>query len=84
MSHIHIQYFKTGIGEFILGSFEGQLCLLDYRYRKMRQAVDALAIVIPCYRIVGGRGELVGYSGGLAVKRRLLQLEQGSSNFFEI
>ncbi|NLA50403.1 MAG: methylated-DNA--[protein]-cysteine S-methyltransferase [Bacteroidales bacterium] len=174
MSHIHIQYFKTGIGELILGSFEGQLCLLDYRYRKMRQAVDerirkglnteftekddevlslirmqleeylsgnrtrfdlpllmvgtgfqkavwnaltevpygktatyldlakslgnkkavravaaanganALAIVVPCHRVVGSRGELTGYSGGLAVKQRLLQLEQGGRNLFEI
>jgi methylated-DNA-[protein]-cysteine S-methyltransferase len=172
MNHIHIQYFKTGIGELMLGSFEGQLCLLDYRYRKMRQAVDdrirkglnaefieqddevisrarmqleeylsgnrtrfdlpllmvgtgfqksvwnaltevpygktatyldlaktlgnekavravaganganALAIVIPCHRIVGSHGELVGYSGGLAVKQRLLQLEQGSRKLF--
>ncbi len=173
MNQVHIQYIQTEIGELMLGSFEGQLCLLDYRYRKMRQAVDdrirrglnaefaenddevlsrariqleeyfsgnrtrfdlpllmvgtgfqkavwtalnevpygktatyldlakilgnekavravaaanganALAIVIPCHRIVGSRGELLGYSGGLAVKQRLLQLEQGSRNLFE-
>ena len=174
MKHqIHIQYFKTGIGELILGSFEGQLCLMDYRYRKMRQAVDdriakglkaefteqedalllqarvqleeylqrkrtrfdlpllmvgtgfqkavwtalaevpygttatyldlakslgkekavravaaanganALAILIPCHHVVGSQGELVGYSGGLAVKQRLLQLEQGSRTLFD-
>jgi methylated-DNA-[protein]-cysteine S-methyltransferase len=45
---------------------------------------NALAIVVPCHRIVGSRGELTGYSGGLAVKQRLLQLEQGSRNLFEI
>lgn len=173
MNHIHIQYFKTGTGELKLGSFEGHLCLLDYRYRKMRQAVDdrirrglkaeftekddevlsqariqleeylsgnrtrfdlpllmvgtgfqkavwtalaevpygktvtyldlakilgnekavravaganganALAIVIPCHRIVGSQGELTGYSGGLAAKQRLLHLEQGSRNLFD-
>lgn len=173
MNQVHIQYFKTGIGELILGSFEGQLCLLDYRYRKMRQAVDerirkglnseftekddvvlsrarmqleeylsgnrtrfdlpllmvetgfqkavwtaltevpygktatyldlaktlgnekavravaganganALAIVIPCHRIVGSHGELTGYSGGLAIKQRLLQLEQCSQKLFD-
>lgn len=40
MTTINIQYHKTKIGELILGSFEGKLCLLDFRYRKMRDAVD--------------------------------------------
>ena len=40
MKHISIQYCKTKIGELILGSFEGKLCLLDFRYRKMRKSVD--------------------------------------------
>lgn len=173
MNHIYIQYFKTGIGELILGSFEGQLCLLDYRYRQMRQAMDdrikkglnaeflehedeiitqariqleeylsgkrtrfdlpllmvgtgfqkavwnalvevpygktatyldlakslgnekavravaaanganALAIAVPCHRIVGSHGELTGYSGGLAVKQRLLQLEHKAGNLYD-
>ncbi len=38
--NIHISYYKTKIGELILGSFEGKLCLLDFRYRKMRTTVD--------------------------------------------
>lgn len=40
MSQINIQYYKTKIGELILGSFDNQLCMLDYRYRKMRNTVD--------------------------------------------
>ncbi len=40
MNQINIQYYKTRIGELILGSFEGKLCLLDFRYRKMRKIVD--------------------------------------------
>ena len=40
MNVINIQYCKTKIGELILGSFEGKLCLLDFRYRKMRKSVD--------------------------------------------
>jgi methylated-DNA-[protein]-cysteine S-methyltransferase len=40
MNQIHIQYYKTKIGELILGSFEDNLCMLDFRYRKMRSAVD--------------------------------------------
>ncbi len=37
---IRVQYLKTSIGELILGSFEDQLCLCDWRYRKMRAAID--------------------------------------------
>ena len=41
MNYINIQYYKTKIGELILGSFEDHLCLLDFRYRKMRISVDS-------------------------------------------
>jgi methylated-DNA-[protein]-cysteine S-methyltransferase len=40
MDYINIQYYKTKIGELILGSFNENLCLLDFRYRKMRWTVD--------------------------------------------
>ncbi|MDR7926064.1 methylated-DNA--[protein]-cysteine S-methyltransferase [Acidithiobacillus thiooxidans] len=40
MNSINIQYHKTKIGELILGSFDDRLCLLDFRYRKMRTTVD--------------------------------------------
>ncbi|MFC3150730.1 methylated-DNA--[protein]-cysteine S-methyltransferase [Litoribrevibacter euphylliae] len=166
MNQINIQYFKHPYAEFVLGSYEGQLCLCDFRYRKMRTSVDnricrglnasfverndevlertktqleeyflgersefdlplllvgtdfqksvwqaleqvkygetasymdlavtignegavravgtanganALAIIIPCHRIIGRNGELVGYGGGLPLKKRLLELEQ--------
>jgi len=169
MNAINIQYDKTKIGELILGSFEGKLCLLDFRYRRMRKTVDhrikkglnadfvekddgvlkktreqldaylngdrkefdvpllmvgtdfqksvweallkvpygltstyldlakkinnakavravasanganAMSLVIPCHRIIGSDGELVGYGGGLPVKKRLLKLEKALS-----
>lgn len=37
---------------------------------------NALSIFIPCHRIIGSSGELVGYAGGLPAKQRLLELEQ--------
>jgi len=40
MNQINIQYFKTNYGEFILGSYDGKLCMVDFRYRKMRKTVD--------------------------------------------
>ncbi len=165
MKQINIQYYTTKIGELIAGSFDEKLCLLDFRYRKMRTAVDnrlknglkaefveqddalltrtkaqldeylneerrefdipllmvgtkfqkkvwtalmrvpygttssylklaqeignpkavravaganganAIGLIIPCHRIIGSNGELVGYGGGLPVKKRLLKLE---------
>ena len=36
---------------------------------------NPLAIVIPCHRVIGANGSLVGYAGGLAFKQALLELE---------
>ena len=166
---IFIQYYKTSIGELIVGSFENQLCVLDFRYRKMRNTIDqriltrlnafyfeketpllrtarlqieaylkgernefslplkmvgssfqlkvwnallaipygtiisylelavqignkkavravananganALALVVPCHRVIGSTNKLVGYAGGLAAKKKLLKLEVAHS-----
>ena len=165
MPHISILSYKSPIGELLLGSFEGKLCLADMKYRKMRTTIDAriqnglkanyveersgvmeetikqmeayfagerkafdipllmvgsdfqksvwealmqipygatasylelaknignkkavravasanganaIAILIPCHRIIGSNGELVGYAGGLPAKKKLLALE---------
>ncbi len=167
-NRVNITYYKTKIGELILGSYAGKLCLLDFRYRRMRTSVDnrikkllqadfiegedeiiaetkkqideylegkrqdfnipilllgtdfqkqvwnellnvnygetatyldiakridnpkavratasanganAIALVIPCHRIIESNGDLGGYGGGLAVKKRLLNLEAKS------
>jgi len=37
---------------------------------------NQLAIVIPCHRVIGANGELVGYAGGVARKRWLLEHER--------
>jgi methylated-DNA-[protein]-cysteine S-methyltransferase len=166
MNTIITQYHQTPIGEFIVGSLDDKLCLLDYRYRRMRQAVDkrlqkglnatfvegisetnqlaikqldeflagkrqafdlplapvgtdfqhavwqalmeipfgetwsyaelakhlgdpnavravatanganAIAIIIPCHRVIGSDGSLTGYAGGLPAEKKLLTLER--------
>ena len=165
MNSIQFQYYQSPLGELILGSFEGKLCLCDWRYRKARRAIDsrlqkglkallieenspilkktkqqlneyfnhqrktfelptltvgtdfqksvwhaladvpfgdtstylklaetiknktairavananganALSIIIPCHRIIGSNGNMVGYAGGLPAKAKLLSLE---------
>lgn len=171
MSTIATHTIKTTIGELVMGVYEGQLCMLDYRYRKMRVAIDrrislglkasieerddplfaevtaqveaylmgereqfdlptlwvgsdfqqlvwqalmqipygrtmsyadlahklqcpkairsvananganALALIVPCHRVIGSDGKLTGYAGGIGIKKRLLGLES-SQMFF--
>jgi len=38
---------------------------------------NPLSIVVPCHRVVGSKGALTGYAGGLERKRILLDLEAG-------
>ena len=53
----------------------------EYGDAKMVRAVasaiakNPILIVVPCHRVIGSDGSLVGYSGGLATKRQLLELE---------
>ena len=39
---------------------------------------NPIPIIIPCHRVVGADGSLTGFGGGLAIKRRLLDLETGA------
>jgi methylated-DNA-[protein]-cysteine S-methyltransferase len=39
-------------------------------------ARNPLPIVIPCHRVIGSDGSLVGFGGGLEIKRKLLDLER--------
>jgi methylated-DNA-[protein]-cysteine S-methyltransferase len=162
---IKIEYYKTSFGELILGDYDNMLCLCDWRYRKMRDTIDAriknhlksqfveenssliqdvklqldqyfkrdrtefdipllltgtefqkkvwyalqqipygktmtylelsaklgdlnairavasanganaFAIIVPCHRIIGSNGSMVGYAGGMEAKMKLLILE---------
>jgi methylated-DNA-[protein]-cysteine S-methyltransferase len=40
VNKVYIQYYQTALGELMLGSFSEKLCLCDWRYRKMRTAID--------------------------------------------
>jgi len=168
-NQIQIQYYKSPIGEMLLGSYDNKLCIADWQYRKMRTTIDnriqkglkaeyieeasevisetikqmeeyfnlerkeftvplllvgtdfqksvwqglietpfgttssyldlskrignekavravasanganSISILVPCHRIIGSTGDLVGYAGGLEAKKKLLEIE---SNFF--
>ena len=38
---------------------------------------NPVSIIVPCHRVVGSGGALVGYAGGLDAKQMLLDLEKG-------
>lgn len=166
--HIITQYYKSPFGELILGTYQNELVICDWRYRKMRDAIDtriqknlqanyqtgksavinqtisqleeyfteqresfdiplklvgtafqqkvwqalmkipfgetetylglskklgnekairavatanganAISILVPCHRIIGSDQSLVGYAGGLAAKKKLLELEKSA------
>ena len=39
---------------------------------------NPVSIVVPCHRVVGSSGKLIGYAGGLSRKQVLLELERGA------
>ncbi len=36
---------------------------------------NKISLIIPCHRVIGARGNLTGYGGGIERKRKLLELE---------
>lgn len=39
---------------------------------------NRIPIIIPCHRVIGSNGKLVGYDGGLLIKENLLNLEKNN------
>ena len=46
-----------------------------YRAVGMTNKINPIAIFIPCHRVIGANGHLVGFAGGLPMKQKLLQFE---------
>jgi len=69
---IHIPYGKTkSYGEIAseIGSPKGARAV-GFALKN-----NPIPIVIPCHRVIGSKGDLVGFAGGLSIKRKLLRLE---------
>jgi len=79
IKQIDIQYYKTKVGELILGSFNGNLCMVDYRDREKRKTID--------HRVVKGLGaEFREQDSAVLVKTRdqLNEYFRGYRKVFEI
>ena len=40
---------------------------------------NPIPLIIPCHRVIGANGKLVGYGGGLPIKEQLLAMESENS-----
>ena len=52
-----------------------------YRAVGMANNKNPLPIIIPCHRVIGSNGKLIGYAGGLKLKNYLLEFEKSHTNF---
>ena len=50
-----------------------------FRAVGMANHANPIFIAIPCHRVIGSGGSLVGYGGGLEMKKALLELEKANS-----
>ena len=49
-----------------------------FRAVGMANHANPIFIAIPCHRVIGASGSLVGYGGGLEMKKALLELERSN------
>ncbi len=82
---LDIPYGKT----VTYGDIAKQLAAKSGLARMSAQAVggavghNEISIIIPCHRVVGAKGNLTGYAGGIDKKYKLLELEHvDMSKFF--
>ena len=68
------QYFAGQRKKFDLAAMGGKSTAA--RSVGMAAHKNKIPIIIPCHRVLGSRGQLVGYAGGLWRKKYLLNLEQ--------
>ncbi|QTA93931.1 Methylated-DNA--protein-cysteine methyltransferase [Desulfonema magnum] len=43
----------------------------------MANSKNPVPLIIPCHRVIGANGNLTGFAHGLAIKEKLINLEQG-------
>jgi methylated-DNA-[protein]-cysteine S-methyltransferase len=54
-------------------------CPKGYRAIGLANNKNPISIIVPCHRVIGSNGKLVGFGGGLDKKEWLLNLENGKS-----
>jgi methylated-DNA-[protein]-cysteine S-methyltransferase len=55
-------------------------CHKGFRAVGLANNKNPIPIILPCHRVIGTNGKLIGYAGGLDTKKFLLNLERAKSN----
>lgn len=73
---------KIGYGQTVSYKDVAQMIDCPKAYRAVGNANNKnnIMIIIPCHRVVGNNGSLIGYAGGLNIKKYLLDFEQKQLN----
>lgn len=50
-----------------------------YRAVGMANNKNPITFAVPCHRVIGSSGKLVGYAGGIEMKKTLLDMEKNNS-----
>lgn len=76
--HVYHALLTIGYGQTASYKDIAQQVNSPKAYRAVGNAVNKnpLGIIVPCHRVIGSDGTLVGYAGGLEMKQFLLNLEQ--------
>lgn len=66
-------------GEFVSYKYiaEKISCPKGYRAVGLANNKNPLPIIVPCHRVIGSNGKLVGFAGGLGIKETLMNIERG-------
>ncbi len=79
MKKINISYYKTKIGELIIGSYDEKLCILDFRYRRMRTTVDNRIKKLLNTEFIESKDEII-----IETKKQIDEYLQGQRKEFDI
>jgi len=75
---VYVELMKLPVGQTRSYKEIAEACGSPKAYRAVGMAnnKNPLPIFIPCHRVIGSNGGLVGYAGGLTLKKYLLDLEK--------
>ena len=75
---LNIPYGETVTYGYIAKILARERGLSSFSAQAVGNAVahNAISLIIPCHRVVGTNGSLIGYAGGLERKAFLLQMEK--------
>jgi len=82
MKFVYLELLKIPYGETVSYKQIAERidCPKGFRAVGLANNKNPLPIIVPCHRVIGSDGSLVGYAGGLDLKMKLLELEKSGRN----